>query len=133
MHDHAPVAGKHSAQRRLRAVERELLLEHSAQISRSDSQPYAREIDRPQDLHHRGGWQGLVPRRVVPPLRPEEVLPIYAIMNELGRNTLLWMLPSDAARATSKSAALRRWLSGTRPAGFRSAAEVGGAASAYRR
>ena len=33
----------------------------------------------------------------VPPLRPEEVLPIYAIMNELGRNTLLWMLPSDAA------------------------------------
>jgi hypothetical protein len=33
----------------------------------------------------------------VPPLRPEEVLPIYAILNELGRNTLLWMLPSDAA------------------------------------
>jgi hypothetical protein len=33
----------------------------------------------------------------VPALRPEEVLPIYAILNELGRNTLLWMLPSDAA------------------------------------
>ena len=33
----------------------------------------------------------------VPPLRPEEVLPLYAILNELGRNWLLWMLPSDAA------------------------------------
>jgi hypothetical protein len=33
----------------------------------------------------------------VPPLRPEEVLPIYAILNELGRNWLLWMVPSDAA------------------------------------
>jgi hypothetical protein len=32
-----------------------------------------------------------------PPLRPEEVLPIYAILNELGRNWLLWMVPSDAA------------------------------------
>jgi len=32
-----------------------------------------------------------------PPLRPEEVLPIYAILNELGRSWLLWMLPSDAA------------------------------------
>jgi hypothetical protein len=33
----------------------------------------------------------------VPPLRPEEVLPIYAMLNELGRNWLLWVLPSDAA------------------------------------
>jgi hypothetical protein len=32
-----------------------------------------------------------------PPLRPEEVLPIYAALNELGRNWLLWMLTSDAA------------------------------------
>jgi len=32
-----------------------------------------------------------------PPLRPEEVLPIYAALNELGRNWLLWMIPSDAA------------------------------------
>jgi hypothetical protein len=32
-----------------------------------------------------------------PPLRPEEVLPIYAILNELGRNWLLWMVPADAA------------------------------------
>jgi hypothetical protein len=31
-----------------------------------------------------------------PPLRPEEVLPIYAVLNELGRNCLLWMVPSDA-------------------------------------
>jgi hypothetical protein len=30
------------------------------------------------------------------PLRPEEVLPLYAVLNELGRNWLLWMLPSDA-------------------------------------
>jgi hypothetical protein len=33
----------------------------------------------------------------VPPLRPEEVLPLYATMNELGRNWLLWMVPADAA------------------------------------
>lgn len=33
----------------------------------------------------------------IPPLRPEEVLPVYAILNELGRNWLLWMVPSDAA------------------------------------
>lgn len=32
-----------------------------------------------------------------PPLRPEEVLPVYAILNEPGRNWLLWMVPSDAA------------------------------------
>jgi hypothetical protein len=32
-----------------------------------------------------------------PALRAEEVLPIYAILNELGRNWLLWMVPSDAA------------------------------------
>lgn len=32
-----------------------------------------------------------------PPLRPEEVLPLYAVLNELGRNWLLWMLPSDKA------------------------------------
>ena len=34
-----------------------------------------------------------------PPLRPEEVLPIYAALNELGRNWLLWMVPSDASHA----------------------------------
>lgn len=32
-----------------------------------------------------------------PPLRPEEVLPVYAVLNELGRNWLLWMVPADAA------------------------------------
>ena len=32
-----------------------------------------------------------------PPLRPEEVLPLYATLNELGRNWLLWMVPSDPA------------------------------------
>lgn len=31
-----------------------------------------------------------------PPLRPEEVLPVYAVLNEPGRNWLLWMVPSDA-------------------------------------
>jgi hypothetical protein len=31
-----------------------------------------------------------------PPLRPEEVLPLYTILNELGRNWLLWMVPADA-------------------------------------
>lgn len=35
----------------------------------------------------------------VPPLRPEEVLPLYAALNELGRNWLLWMLPADATHA----------------------------------
>jgi hypothetical protein len=34
-----------------------------------------------------------------PALRPEEVLPIYATLNELGRNWLLWMVPSDAAHS----------------------------------
>jgi hypothetical protein len=32
-----------------------------------------------------------------PPLRPEEVLPVYAALNELGSNWLLWMVPEDAA------------------------------------
>jgi hypothetical protein len=32
-----------------------------------------------------------------PPLRPEEVLPVYATLNEPGRTWLLWMVPSDAA------------------------------------
>jgi hypothetical protein len=32
-----------------------------------------------------------------PALRPEEVLPIYAALNEIGRNWLLWMVPADAA------------------------------------
>ena len=32
-----------------------------------------------------------------PPLRPEEVLPVYAALNEAGRNWLLWMVPADAA------------------------------------
>jgi hypothetical protein len=32
-----------------------------------------------------------------PPLRPEEVLPIYAALNETGRTWLLWMVPADAA------------------------------------
>jgi hypothetical protein len=31
-----------------------------------------------------------------PTLRPEEVLPVYTILNELGRNWLLWMVQSDA-------------------------------------
>ena len=31
----------------------------------------------------------------VEPLRPEEVLPIYAALNELGPNWLLWVLPAD--------------------------------------
>ena len=31
------------------------------------------------------------------PLRPEEVLPLYAALNDLGRNWLLWVLPADAA------------------------------------
>ena len=31
-----------------------------------------------------------------PALRPEEVLPVYATLNELGRNWLLWMVPADA-------------------------------------
>ena len=30
------------------------------------------------------------------PLRPEEILPLYAALNDLGRNWLLWMLPADA-------------------------------------
>ena len=30
-----------------------------------------------------------------PPLRPEEVLPIYTILNEAGANWLLWMVPAD--------------------------------------
>jgi len=34
-----------------------------------------------------------------PPLRPEEVLPVYAALNEMGRNWLLWMVPSDATHA----------------------------------
>jgi hypothetical protein len=29
------------------------------------------------------------------PLRPEEVLPLYAILNELGWNWLLWVVPAD--------------------------------------
>jgi hypothetical protein len=32
----------------------------------------------------------------LPALRPEEVLPVYTALNELGRNWLLWMVPSDA-------------------------------------
>jgi hypothetical protein len=32
-----------------------------------------------------------------PPLRPEEVLPLYTTLNELGCNCLLWMVPADAA------------------------------------
>jgi hypothetical protein len=32
-----------------------------------------------------------------PPLRPEEILPLYAVLNETGRNWLLWMVPSDPA------------------------------------
>jgi hypothetical protein len=32
-----------------------------------------------------------------PTLRPEEVLPVYTALNELGRNWLLWMVPADAA------------------------------------
>ncbi len=32
-----------------------------------------------------------------PALRPEEVLPIYAALNEVGRTWLLWMVPADAA------------------------------------
>jgi hypothetical protein len=32
-----------------------------------------------------------------PPLRPEEVLPIYAALNAGARNWLLWMVPADAA------------------------------------
>jgi hypothetical protein len=31
-----------------------------------------------------------------PPLRPEEVLPIYTILNEAGPTWLLWMVPEDA-------------------------------------
>jgi len=33
----------------------------------------------------------------VPALRPEEILPLYAALNDLGRNWLLWMVPADAA------------------------------------
>jgi len=32
-----------------------------------------------------------------PPLRPEEVLPVYTILNEAGLNWLLWMVPADGA------------------------------------
>jgi hypothetical protein len=32
-----------------------------------------------------------------PPLRPEEVLPLYTTLNEIGCNCLLWMVPADAA------------------------------------
>jgi hypothetical protein len=32
-----------------------------------------------------------------PPLRPEEILPIYTALNEIGSNWLLWMVPSDPA------------------------------------
>jgi hypothetical protein len=32
-----------------------------------------------------------------PPLRPEEILPIYSVLNEAGRNWLLWMVPADPA------------------------------------
>ena len=31
-----------------------------------------------------------------PALRPEEVLPVYATLNETARNWLLWMVPADA-------------------------------------
>lgn len=30
-----------------------------------------------------------------PALRPEEVLPLYTLLNELGRNWLLWLVPAD--------------------------------------
>jgi hypothetical protein len=32
-----------------------------------------------------------------PPLRPEEVLPIYTALNDRGSSWLLWMAPSDAS------------------------------------
>jgi len=32
-----------------------------------------------------------------PQLRPEEILPVYTALNEIGRNWLLWMVPADAA------------------------------------
>ena len=31
------------------------------------------------------------------PLRPEEVLPLYTALNDLGRNWLLWVVPADPA------------------------------------
>ena len=31
------------------------------------------------------------------PLRPEEILPIFAALNDLGRNWLLWVVPADSA------------------------------------
>src|ERR1700676_1546283 len=40
------------------------------------------------------------------PLRPEEVLPVYAVLNELGCNWLLWMVPSDAAHPSGTVEAL---------------------------
>jgi hypothetical protein len=33
----------------------------------------------------------------LPPLRPEEVMSVFATLNEQGRNWLLWVVPSDAA------------------------------------
>lgn len=33
----------------------------------------------------------------LPALRPEEILPLYAALNDLGRNWLLWVVPADAA------------------------------------
>ena len=33
----------------------------------------------------------------VPALRPEEVLPLYAALTDLGRSWLLWVVPADAA------------------------------------
>lgn len=42
-----------------------------------------------------GGEKIFVIKRL-DPLRPEEVLPIYTALNDLGRNWLLWVVPADA-------------------------------------
>jgi hypothetical protein len=42
-----------------------------------------------------GGEKIFVLKRF-PALRPEEVLPLYATLNELGRNWLLWVVPADS-------------------------------------
>jgi len=46
-----------------------------------------------------GGEKIFVIKRLEP-LRPEEVLPLYVALNERARNSLLWVIPADAAHTS---------------------------------
>lgn len=43
------------------------------------------------------GEKIFVVKRANKPLAPEEVLPLYAVLNDLGSNWLLWVVPADQA------------------------------------